>query len=96
MTKHKSEKVTLKEIIEMIEDCRHSDDPWYDVIGVDIEGLDEALAKGEQDDFEEASRIESEYIQRHENDVYEINWPDHVITPRYNSDASYQLYEEAE
>ena len=89
MAKHESEIVTLADIINGIDE--RSSDQWYEIMGIEIEGLTEANANGEADDFAAASEIEAAYIRQHERDTYRVSWPEHVITPRYNSDASYQL-----
>ena len=88
MAKHKAQTATLNEMLTLI--GSHTDTPWFDVVGIDIDGLDDARADGESDDFEDATRIEREYIEAHRNDVYQITWPEHVTVPRFNSDAYYQ------
>lgn len=87
--RHEPETLTLADIINSI--GFHSDELWYDIVGVEIEGLAEAIENGEGDDFDHASELETDYIDAHKNDKYLVSWPEHVITPRYDSDASYQL-----
>jgi hypothetical protein len=82
----------LSEIINVMES--HTDENWSTVMGVNIPGLAEAEKNGEQDDWKEASRIEAEYLQHHENDIYAVCWPEHVTYPRFNSDATYHLIQE--
>ena len=89
MTKHAPQQLKLSAIIDRMAD--HTDENWPTVMGIDVPGLAEAEANGEQDDLEKASAIEAEYLKQHENDIYEVQWPDHVTTPRFNSDASYHL-----
>ena len=84
--RHESQVLTLREIIDRMEPGAGN---WTDVMMIDIPGLSEAEANGEQDEWEEASRIESEYLKQHANDKYEVRWPEHVTYPRFNSDASY-------
>lgn len=89
MPKHETKILALTDIVAYLQ----SDDAWYDVVGIEIEGLREALELGETDNFESASNIESEYLREHRSDKYEITWPEHVTYPRLNSDASYRLIE---
>lgn len=89
MTKHESEIVTLADIINGVDE--RSSDQWYEIMGIEIDGLVEANENGEADDFELANEIEAGYIRKHENDTYRVSWPEHVKSPRYDSDASYQL-----
>lgn len=83
---HETRTMTLGEIINRLD----SDDCWYEVMGIDIAGLDAALRDADADDFDAANQIEAAYIQQHENDVYEVSWPEHVTVPRLNSDADYR------
>lgn len=89
MSKHESKTqiLTLGELIGRI--GQHTDGSWTDVMCIDVPGLAEAESRGGDDDYAEASRIESEYIKAHENDHYEVSWPDHVTYPRFNGDANY-------
>lgn len=89
MTKHEPQALKLSEIIDRM--TNHTDDNWPDVMMIDIPGLTEAEAIGEQDDWKKASEIEAEYLDQHADDLYEVRWPEHVTTPRFNSDASYHL-----
>jgi hypothetical protein len=89
MTKHKPITLRLFEIVNAMEN--HTDENWPTVMGIDVPGLDEAEANGEQDDWQRASSIEAEYLKQHASDVYEVCWPDHVTTPKFNGDASYHL-----
>lgn len=83
--KHEPLTTTLSDCINRV-DVR-SDSPWYDVMGVNIPGLREAIAA---DELDTADAIEAEYITRHGSDQITVVWPEHVLTPRFNSDASYQ------
>lgn len=76
------ELTTLSEIIHGID--YRSDSAWYDIMGVEIEGLAEA-------DDESATKIEEDYIRQHGRDQYRVSWPAHVQNRRYNSDATFQL-----
>lgn len=82
MAKYRSERVTLSEIIRGIDES--SDGEWWDIVGIDIPGHNLDV------DYEDANNREHEYIQQHGDDVYLVSWPDHVMNPRFNSDASYQ------
>ncbi len=92
MVKHEDERHTLGDIINYIGDEYR----WFEEMGVEIPGLADAEARGEEDDFRQASAIEAAYIREHEHDVYEIMWPDHVSTKRFNSDASFCLVVDVE
>lgn len=88
MAKHKKSKVTLGDLLTLVD--KHCDGRWWDVVGVDIPGLDELMDSGEQADLDRASEIEADYLKAHMDDAYIVSWPEHVIVPQYNSDASYQ------
>ena len=94
MQKHKSETMTLGQIIDRINPM--SCDPWYTIVGVKIPGLAEAFERANSDDediaeagFNEVIQIEEDYITAHKKDVYEVSWPEHVTIRKLNSDASY-------
>jgi len=80
MPKHKSEKVTLGEIVLAMNGA----DQWWEIMGIDIPDYNKESSS--QDFFAKEIR----YIDEHRDDLYLVSWPDHVINPRYNSDASYQ------
>lgn len=89
MSKHEPATMTIGQIINAIDE--RSSDPWYDVIGVKIPGLKEAINTiGEDEDWTAIDDIEASYIAEHRNDVYLVSWPDHVSCPRFNGDANYQ------
>lgn len=88
MSKNAKATATLAEIIDRIDSDRHADAEWYDVMGIEIPGLADAMAN---DDLDAASEIEAAYIREHESDMYEVRWPDYAIAPRYDGDASYVL-----
>jgi hypothetical protein len=94
MAKHEPQTLTLSEIINRIE--IHTDQNWCDVMGIDIPGLAEAEANGEQDDWKTVKEIESAYLSEHGGDMYEVHWPQHVAYPKFNGDASYHLTEACE
>ncbi len=98
MPKHKPLETTLRDCIERIDD--RNPDPWYDVMGIEIPGLaaalsdvDAAEAIANYDEAElllaKADAIEAAYIRQHANDPITVVWPEHVLTPRFNSDATY-------
>lgn len=91
MAKHKSQTLTLIEIIDRIDS--HTDENWFDVMGIDLPGLQDAKVIDGPDDFTAQDRVEAEYITEHEDDLYEVRWPEHVTYPKFNSDASYLLIE---
>lgn len=96
MTKHEPKTATLSELISRID--RHGDSRWWDVIGVSIDGLDEAIAECEESDEQDmtgAYAIAAAYAREHADDLYCVCWPDHVSYPLYDSDASYRLAEVA-
>ena len=91
MPKHKPEELTLGEIINYMSDQDAAE--WWRVMGVDVPGIEEAIESAE---YEEAltdhrgDEIEANYLEDHVTDRYRVSWPDHVITPKFNADASYQ------
>ena len=64
-------------------------DPWYVVMGIEINGL-HSLTRAE--DCINAAEKEEAYLEIHRDDVVIVSWPEHVITPRYNSDATYHCF----
>ena len=91
MSKHETQTVSVCEAIEYFEnDTRMPSDTWYECFGFEyeIDGLVEAMDAG---DYNKANDIESEWLKQHGNDNITVSWPDHVITPLYNGDASYEL-----
>ena len=84
MSRHKSEKLWLTDIRDRIIESRN-DSEWYEVMGVHIPGLETINHSSE------FYGIEAAYLSEHSHDLYLVSWPDHVINPRFNSDASYQL-----
>ena len=90
--RHENEITTLGEIINHMAEHDNSGQMWFEVMDVEIPGLDAASEKArETDDWDEAERIEAEYIKEHERCQVTVMWPQHVTTPRYNSDASYHI-----
>lgn len=88
MVKHENEQHTLKEIIDGIDDS--NPESFWEIIGIEIPGVWTAAAMG---DHETGGELVGNYIEAHKNDVYEVIWPEHVTTPRFNSDATYRLVE---
>lgn len=97
--KHKPERMKLSEIVNAM-DCR-AVEPWYETMGIEIEGLAEAFAAVRAADMAQdydaanasldvADEIEAAYLTAHGDDMVDVSWPEHVLTPRFNSDASYQ------
>lgn len=81
MTKHQSFTVTLEEVTWRIADnCDRCGchEDWWQVMGEDFS------------DAESAAR----FLAAHGRDLYRVTWPEHVIVPRFNSDARYQLQSE--
>lgn len=87
MSKHKTRQMTINQIIDAIDprDGRM----WHELIGLEISGLRELRDDCTQEEIDEDSRIEAEYLRQHGEDTYEVSWPDHVIHPQINGDASY-------
>jgi len=92
MAKHKTEELTLSEIINRIDD--RNPNKWYEIVGIAIPGL--ALAyytavnnDADDDPFEICNKIEADYLEKHGNDKYRVSWPEHVTFPRFNNDAFY-------
>ena len=93
MPKHKDQIVTLGEIIDRIP--ANSVSQWYEIMGIQVPGLVEALKHAAETDesndaFDQASQIEADYVRAHQNDKFRVMWPEHVTSPKFNSDASYQ------
>ena len=94
MAKHETEELTLSDIINRIED--RNPNKWYEIVGIDIPGLDEAYRAAvndcdddDEDPFVICNKIEADYLKEHGNDKYRISWPEHVTFPRFNNDAFY-------
>lgn len=94
--KHGSMAIPFDKLMEMID--HHSDDPWYTVIGYDDDELD--AAEFERDRVSGRRGLEEEAAERLqeaegcciaslEGQWFVVTWPEHVTTPRYNSDATY-------
>jgi hypothetical protein len=100
MPKHKDELHRLSDLLCLIE--LHTDDCWIDVMGIDIEGYIEAESEwvesqGEnQDAGDKLIKLREDFARAHANDIYLVSWPEHVTTPRFNSDATYRLQEPAQ
>ena len=92
MAKHETEELTLSEIINRIED--RNPNKWYEIVGIDVPGLDEAYQSAlnndsDEDPFELCNKIEADYLREHGSDKYRVSWPEHVTFPRFNNDAFY-------
>jgi hypothetical protein len=100
MAKHKDELHKLSDILNYID--MHTDECWIDVMGIDIEGYNEAESdwvesNGENEDAREKMlKLREDFAKAHANDIYLVSWPEHVTTPRFNSDAWYRLQEPAQ
>ncbi len=78
MTKHEPFTTTLQDVVLRIVD--HYDrcgchEDWWQVIGEDFPDAESAAA----------------YLAAHGRDSYRVTWPEHVVTPHFNSDANYSL-----
>lgn len=89
--------LTLAEIIDNMNE--RNDEEWFRVMGVEIDGLEDALRRASSDDdviasagFEDSIRLEWDYIKAHGADLYRVTWPQHVNPPKawFDSDAWYQ------
>lgn len=92
--KHNPEIYTLGEIINSIPP--NFDGDWTDLVPHSDPAIEVAKARIQEmmdagDDHQEALdelwEAEACYIRAHENDRYEVSWPEHVTTPRINGDA---------
>jgi hypothetical protein len=81
--KMRQEIFTLAQIINNI--SRTEPDPWYEMLGIEIEGMAGA-------DEDEVERLEREYLTSHASDLFSVIWPDHCISQEFNSDATYQEF----
>lgn len=95
--------LTLAEIIGNMNE--RNDQEWFRVMGVEIDGMEDALRRASSDDddiansgFEESIRLEMEYVKAHGADRYRVTWPQHVNPPKvwFDSDAWYQLVSDPE
>lgn len=73
---------------------RDTDEPWRDVIGWNHKELDELeaeMAHGNQDQatLDTHANLQRELILSLKSTWWQVSWPEHVINPRYNSDANY-------
>ena len=78
MTTHEPYTTTLTQLVLLI--AEHYDrcgchEDWWQVMGEDFP------------DAESAAR----FLAAHGRDLYRVAWPEHVVTPLFNSDASYSL-----
>lgn len=78
--KHEPISLTLNEITARI--FNDTDEEWWRVMWLDPP-IPESAPAEQWADWEEA------YLAAHEKDVYRVVWPEHVIVPRFNSDANY-------
>ena len=83
MPKHEPVETTLGEAVDQIT----SGDPWCEVMGINLPGWQEAM---DSDDYEAAGQIEADYLKAHGDDAISVTWPEHVLIPRFNSDANYR------
>ena len=92
MAKHETQELALNDIINRIDDSNPN--KWYEIVGVDIPGLEEAYQAAcendqDEDPFEDCNKIEADYLKEHGNDKYQVSWLEHVTFRRYNNDAFY-------
>lgn len=73
---------------------------WWEIMDITIPNLSTAIAvskvldeEGHEDPYDAIVEIETEYIDQHGSDVYEVWWPEHCIHRKFNSDATYRLAE---
>ncbi len=96
--KHLSMANPADKLIEMVE--RHTDTPWDEVIEFADDELDAARAevwRASLDSNPEAAAEAHDRLEEAETGCYfslegqwyVVTWPEHVTTPRYNSDATY-------
>lgn len=90
--KPQTEQHTLRTIIYAMKDSKDSE--WWEIMGVEIPGIDEELAAAERSGiYCHVNAIESSYLRDHIEDLYEVWWPEHCIHRYFNSDATYRLAE---
>lgn len=77
---------------------RDSDTPWLEVMGIDIPGYEELEKRLATEDLEnhqeiidQMSALEDKWLAENGEKTCEIDWPEHVISPRFNSDAWYRI-----
>lgn len=98
--KHKSVAIAFEDLLARV--LEGSDSKWRAVLGVNHERLDEierdlaAISRGDVDDgdeeglLEEANNLDAKLILSLTGSWWIVSWPDHVVVPRYNSDANYR------
>ena len=81
-----NETTTLKAIFNAMDDQNACE--WWSVMDIEIPGIAEIIKSNSQD-FDAMDRIAQEFFTKHQDDIVIVMWPEHVITPKYNSDAIY-------
>lgn len=96
MSKHPTLAISGDDLLSRV--SRDSDTPWRDVIGWNCEALDRLEAVADPTPEQERERDELDFAQRQQvaDRWWIVSWPNHVIVPRFNSDASYHHGDEAE
>lgn len=89
MPKHKSVAIKGDDLLDRV--FAENDTPWRDVLRWNCRELDDLEAIGsptedQLDKIEELDRRERMAVCKK---WWLVKWPEHVISPRYNSDASY-------
>jgi hypothetical protein len=92
MAKIRTEQHTLRAILNWIDDRQDSE--WWEMMGIEIPGMAEEIEAARMSEaYCHVNAIEDTYLRDHLDDLYEVIWPEHVSTPRFNGDATYRLIE---
>lgn len=87
--RHKSVSISGDDMLNRIDS--DTDTPWRDVIGWNCARLDELEAISDPTPEQEAERdaVEAAQVSKVAAMWWSVSWPEHVTTPRFNSDAMY-------
>lgn len=91
MTTHNSVAISGHDLLGRVMSA--SDTPWRDVIGWNCDQLDrlEAIAEPTEDEESLRDKLDSDEKAAVRFAWFVVSWPEHVLAPRFNSDATYHL-----
>ena len=97
MPKHNPTAIQFEDLYARVEN--DTDTPWRDVLGLnhaELDALERRLRDrdNQDDDLDEKwEAADANYRAELAGSWWVVMWPEHVVTPRYNSDASYHRVE---
>lgn len=94
--KHQTVAISGKDLLNRV--FLDSDAGWRDVIGWNCDELDQLESLSDMTAAQEARRdqLDSECRKEVESFWFVASWPNHVVTPRYNSDGTYASFNNEE